>query len=141
MFLIGAFAFFAAEVAAFVAVGEQVGFGWALILLIGASALGPLVIHQVGLGVLARARERLDRGDLPGRELLDGVVVLAGGIMICVPGFIGDALGVLLMLRPVRRLFILLGGRWLLRRVQITRLARWRPVDARSRPTPRQLTG
>lgn len=134
MFLIGAVAVFVAEVAAFVAVGEQIGFGWAVLLLIGLSALGPFVIRHVGLGVVSRARARLDRGDLPTREVLDGVVVLAGGILICLPGFLSGAFGLLLMIRPVRGLSILAGGRWLSRRLRIAHGFRWRPIDASSRP-------
>ncbi len=138
MFLIGAAAFFVAEIAAFVAVGEQIGFGWAVLLLIGMSALGPFIIRRVGLGVLSRAQVRLNRGDLPTRELLDGVVVLAGGIIICMPGFISDALGLLLMIRPVRGLFILVAGRWLVRRVQTARAVRGTVIDTSSRPPPQE---
>ncbi|MBO0727820.1 MAG: FxsA family protein [Acidimicrobiaceae bacterium] len=135
MFLIGAFVFLVAELAAFVAVGEQIGFGWAVLLVIGLSALGPFIIRRVGLGVLARARARLDRGDVPTREVLDGVVVLGGGILMCLPGFVSGALGLLLMIRPVRGLTILAGGRWLARRVKTAHITRWRPIDARSRST------
>lgn len=138
MFRIGLVAFLIAEVAAFVAVGEQIGFGWAVLLLLGVSALGPFIIRRVGLGVIARAQERLDRGDLPTRELLDGVVVLAGGIIICVPGFVGDFLGLLLMIRPVRGLFILAAGRRLARRVQTAGDARWAVINTGSRPKPQE---
>jgi UPF0716 family protein affecting phage T7 exclusion len=91
-----------AEIAAFVAVADQVGFLWALLILIGVSALGPFVVKRVGFGVLVHTQERLARGEVPTRELFDGLVVLAAGVLICVPGFIGDALGLLLMIGPVR---------------------------------------
>ena len=79
MFFISLLLVAAAEVAAFVLVGEQVGFGWALLILILVSALGPFVVRRVGSGVLARTRERLALGEVPTRELLDGVVILVGG--------------------------------------------------------------
>jgi UPF0716 protein FxsA len=134
VFLLGACLFFVAEVVAFVAVGEHIGFGWAVLLLVGVSALGPWLVRRVGLGVLARAQDRLDRGDLPTRELLDGVVVLAGGIMICVPGFISDTLGLLLLLGPVRHVVIRVGGWRVARRVQTMRTVRWGAVDAETWP-------
>jgi UPF0716 protein FxsA len=118
-----------AEVAAFVAVGEHVGFGWTILLLIGVSALGPLLVRRVGLGVLARTRDRLAHGELPTRELLDGVVVLAGGVLICVPGFISDAFGLLLLIGPVRYLLIRVGGRRMARHVQTMRPMRWKIID------------
>ena len=136
MFLLAACLFFVAEVAAFVAVGEHLGFGWAVLLLIGVSALGPWLVRRVGLGVLARAQDRLARGDLPTRELLDGVVALAGGIMICIPGFISDALGLLLLIGPVRHFVIRVGGRRMAGRVQTIRPGRWGAIDVATWPAP-----
>ena len=124
----------AAEVAAFVLVVEQVGFWWALLILILVSALGPFVVRRVGSGVLARTRERLALGELPTRELLDGLVVLIGGVMICVPGFVGDAIGLLLMISPVRHLIIRAFGHQLARRVQKMPPGRWGFIEARSTP-------
>jgi UPF0716 protein FxsA len=131
---LGVLVFIAAEIVAFVAVVHQVGFLWALGLLIVVSALGPFVVRRVGLGVLAHTQERLGRGEMPTRELLDGLVILIGGVMICVPGFIGDALGLLLMIGPVRHLAIRAAGHRLARRVQTVRTDRWRVVSAGSRP-------
>jgi len=131
---LGVLLFIAAEIVAFVAVAHQIGFLWALGLLIVVSALGPFVVRQVGLGVLAHTQERLVRGEMPTRELLDGLVILIGGVMICVPGFIGDALGLLLMIGPVRHLLIRMGGHRLARRVQKVRTGRWRVVSVASRP-------
>ncbi len=108
----------AVEVIAFVAVGEQIHFLPALALLLLVSASGPLIVKRVGLGVLGHARERLEQGDLPTGELLDGVLVLAGGALLCVPGFVGDAVGLALMVAPARHLVIRLAGRRLARRVR-----------------------
>jgi UPF0716 protein FxsA len=146
VFLFAACLFFVAEVAAFVAVGEHIGFGWAVLLLIGVSCLGPFLVKRVGLGVLARTQERLNRGEAASRELLDGVVVLGAGILICIPGFISDALGLLLLIRPVRDLLIHVGGRRVAGRVRTIRpssgsfvdVRAWSPSDdaSPSRPTP-----
>jgi UPF0716 protein FxsA len=52
--------------------------------------------------VLRRARARINGGQAPGRELIDGVLVLCAGALLVVPGFITDCLGILLLLPPVR---------------------------------------
>jgi UPF0716 protein FxsA len=134
VFFVGVLLVVAAEIASFVAVAEQIGFLWALAILVVVSALGPLIVRRVGFGVLAHTRERLERGEMPTRELLDGLVVLIGGAMICVPGFIGDAFGLLLMIGPVRHLVVRASGDRLARRVQRMRTGRWQVVDVRSRP-------
>jgi UPF0716 protein FxsA len=126
--------FVAVEIAAFVAVAEQIGLLWAFALVILISALGPFVVKRVGLSVLSHTQARIARGELPTRELLDGLVVLFGGLLICVPGFVGDAVGVLLMFGPVRALVIRLSGRQLARRVGTIRTGRWQVIDVESRP-------
>jgi UPF0716 protein FxsA len=135
VFFIGALVYVAAEIASFVLVVEQIGLLWALVILIFVSALGPFIVRRVGFSVLVRTQERLAKGEVPTRELLDGLVVLIGGVMICVPGFIGDAIGLLLMVGPVRHLLIRATGHRLARRVQGFRPGRWRIIDARSEST------
>ena len=123
----------ASEIVVFVLVADQIGFLWALAILIAVSALGPFIVRRVGFSVLARTQERLAKGEVPTRELLDGLVVLIGGVMICVPGFVGDALGLLLMISPVRHLLIRASGHRLAGRVQRIRTGRWQVIDASSR--------
>jgi UPF0716 protein FxsA len=125
----------ALEIVAFVLVAQQTGFLLALLILIVISAMGPFIVRRVGVGVLAKTQHRLAAGELPTRELLDGVVILVGGVLICLPGFIGDAVGLLLMVGPVRHLAIRLGGHAVARRVATAPLKRWRVIDAGSRPS------
>ena len=134
MFFVGVLLAIAAEVAAFWVVAGQIGFLWALALLVVMSAFGPFIVRRVGFGVLAHTRERLERGEVPTRELFDGLLVLIGGVMIFVPGFIGDALGLLLMIGPVRHLVIRLFNHRLVRRLQRTGTGRWQVINARARP-------
>jgi UPF0716 protein FxsA len=132
---IGVLLVIAAEVAAFWVVAGQIGFFWALVLLIVVSGFGPFIVRRVGFGILAHTRDRLERGEVPTRELFDGLVVLIGGVMIFVPGFIGDAFGLLLMIGPVRHLVIRLFSHRLARRLQrTTGTSRWQVVNARARP-------
>jgi len=134
-------AYAAAEVAAFVAVVHQLGVLTAVLLVIAVSACGPFLVRRVGLGVLAHARLRLARGEPPTRELLDGVMVFGGGVLVCIPGFVGDALGLLLMIPAVRHLAIRLAGRRLahrLRRRERRPSPRGSRVDAAIRATSRR---
>jgi UPF0716 protein FxsA len=133
-FFFGALLFVTAEIAAFVVVAEQIGFLWALAMLVVVSALGPFVVRRVGVGALVHTEERLARGEVPARDLVDGLVILSGGAMICVPGFIGDAVGLLLMIGPLRHLLIRAAGRGLARRVQTIHIGS-RVIDTTSRAT------
>ncbi len=59
-------------------------------------------------------------GRPPGREALDGVLILLGGLLVLLPGFVSDVLGLLCLLPPTRRLLgrVLVG--WALSRGQAT---------------------
>lgn len=75
------------------------------VLLVVASSLAGLWLMKVeGLGVLRRMQRQLDAGELPAEEVVDGVLILLGGLLMFLPGFVSGALGLLLLLPPVRAL-------------------------------------
>ena len=108
-----------AEVYVIVQVADHIGVLATLALLVLISASGPWLVRRTGLGVWRRAQARLRDGQMPGREIVDGVLLLAAGVLLTVPGFITGMAGALLLLPPVRALVRLLGGRWLARRVVV----------------------
>ena len=59
-------------------------------------------MRRSGLGVLRQIQERLSRGEIPGRELVDGLLILVGGLLMLTPGFLTDAVGLLLLIPPTR---------------------------------------
>ena len=71
-------------------------------LLILVSVVGAWMVKAQGMAVLWRVRSKLHEGQLPGRELVDGAMVLMAGALMLTPGFITDAFGLLLLLPPVR---------------------------------------
>ena len=92
------------EIYLFVLVGQAIGALNTLLLVIAISITGAWLAKREGLGVLARLRAQLQANRMPTDELIDGVLVLAGGIMLVVPGFITDACGLLLLFPPTRTL-------------------------------------
>ncbi len=82
------------------------GLGWwpTLALVLVVSVVGAWLVKYEGLGVLGRVERRLSRGEVPGREIVDGVLILVGGALLLTPGFITDGVGVALLLPPVRAL-------------------------------------
>jgi UPF0716 protein FxsA len=63
---------------------------------------GAWLAKHEGLWVLTRIRQQLDQGNMPTNELIDAGLVLAGGLLLIVPGFITDAFGLLLLFPPTR---------------------------------------
>lgn len=93
-----------AEMATFFWVESWIGLGWALLLALATAFIGSVLVRRAGISVLARLRQKVNRAELPGRELSDGAAILVSGAFLISPGFITDTLGFLLLLPPVRDL-------------------------------------
>lgn len=83
-------------------VGQAVGALNTVALLIVVSMLGAWLVKREGFSVVRRARARAAQGAVPGRELVDGVMIVFAGALLITPGFLSDVIGVLLLLPPVR---------------------------------------
>jgi UPF0716 protein FxsA len=92
------------ELVAAIAIARQIGGGATLLALVLVSVVGGAVFKRTGLSVWRRANEELAAGRSPTRQLLDGALVLVGGVGLLVPGFVSGALGALVLLPPVRAL-------------------------------------
>lgn len=95
------------EFASFILLIVRLGF-WATVGLTVLTALIGMALAKRHARVLFRGG---DQG--PGRDLLDSVLGLIGGVLMISPGFLLDTLGLLLLLGPVRRLAKLLIGGWI----------------------------
>lgn len=99
-------------------VGGWIGGFWTFGLLLATSLLGAYLIQTEGRRVWRQAQQQMQSGQPPGHTLLEGLCVLAGGILLIVPGFVSDLIGLTLLLpltRPLYRLFLY---RWLERLVR-----------------------
>jgi UPF0716 protein FxsA len=83
-------------------VGEHIGIGWTLAWIVASSLLGIAMVRVAGVHAVIRIHRKLTRQELPTQELLDMALILAGGFMLIAPGFVSDAIGLLLLLPPVR---------------------------------------
>jgi UPF0716 protein FxsA len=91
-----------AEIAAIWAVGSAVGVLGTLGLLLAGALLGSWLARREG-GKAMRAFVLAARSGQPAeKELTDGMLVGLGGVLILVPGFVSDVLGLLLILPPSR---------------------------------------
>lgn len=90
------------EIAVLVQVGDALGIWNTLGLLVLVSLVGAWLTRHEGFYVLGRIREQLAAGRIPGNELVDGGLVLAAGLLLLTPGFVTDAVGLLLLFPPTR---------------------------------------
>jgi UPF0716 protein FxsA len=108
-----------AEAAAFFGLAYLIGFAYTLMVFIGTSFLGVALVQYVGAKSFRAARDYLNSGGDPSRELPNGYA-LAGAVCLIVPGFVTDLIGLLLLFPPTRLLFRGL-GRWIAARTPTMR--------------------
>lgn len=90
------------ELYVIIQVGQSIGALNVIGLLIVMSVAGGWLMKQQGLGVLRRVQDQLHDGQVPGREIVDGFLILFGGALMLTPGFLTDVLGIALLLPPFR---------------------------------------
>jgi UPF0716 protein FxsA len=83
-------------------VAQVIG-GWETIaLLVVESAVGAWLLKRQGLSVLQKVAGAGDEGRVPGKEMVDGLLLVVAGALMLAPGFVGDVIGFLLILPPTR---------------------------------------
>jgi UPF0716 protein FxsA len=104
-----------AELALLIQVGQVIGVWWTIGLLIADALLGSWLLRSQGRAAWRRFNEALAEGRIPHREVVDGVLVIFGGVLLLTPGFITDIFGALFLFPPtrvlMRRLLIRRGAR------------------------------
>src|SRR5215216_3490660 len=131
----------AAEIAAFVLVAALIGVTGALLLMLTTTLAGILVLRQAGSGRIARFRVALAEAEMTGFEAnAIGVLTLLAGLLLVLPGFLTDLVGIALLIRPVRQWCGRMFRTWLGRKGQgersVVDLApgEWKQVPERELP-------
>jgi UPF0716 protein FxsA len=108
----------ALEMWGIIEMGHLIG-GWPTFgLLIGTGFLGAWLIRVEGRKVWQQAQQQMQAGQVPGLSILDGLCVLAGGIMLMAPGFLSDIIGITLLLPFTRPVYRIIMYRWLERKIR-----------------------
>ena len=93
-----------AELYVLIQIGQAIGVLPTIALLILDSVLGAALMRAQGRATWMRFNRALAEGRMPGREVMDGMLVIFGGALLLTPGFLSDILGLILLLPPTRAL-------------------------------------
>ncbi|MEX0740107.1 MAG: FxsA family protein [Pseudohongiella sp.] len=72
-------------------------------LVIVTAFVGINVLRIQGFSTLSRANQRMAGGELPGQEIVEGMLLAFAGALLLTPGLITDAIGFALLTPPIRR--------------------------------------
>ena len=91
-----------AELAVLIQVGQLIGVWWTIALLIADAILGSFLLRTQSRAAWRRFNDAINEGRIPHREVIDGVLVIFGGVLLLTPGFITDVFGLLFLFPPTR---------------------------------------
>ncbi|MCD4654620.1 FxsA family protein [bacterium] len=83
-------------------IGEVFGLGITILLVLTTGIAGAFLAKVQGIAAWNRIQTELAQGRMPGDQLIDGLMVFAGGITLLTPGLLTDVLGLCLLI-PVTR--------------------------------------
>lgn len=79
-------------------IGARIGAWPTVALVVTTGILGAALARSQGMRVVSAFQRRLGQGELPGRELMDGLAVLVGGAFLLTPGVLTDLFGFSLLI-------------------------------------------
>jgi len=98
----------ALELAVLIKVGSYIGVGSTLLIIFSTGIVGAYLVRMEGFAVLRNIQDSLAQGRLPTEEMLEGFMILCGGLLLLTPGFITDSLGFFLLIPWTRNIIKLL---------------------------------
>ena len=90
------------EIAILIDIGRAIGTVPTILFVIGIGVLGAYFIKREGFRILFTIRHKLEMGQIPADELIDGVIILLAGVLLITPGVLTDIVGLLILLPFIR---------------------------------------
>lgn len=90
------------EIGMFILIGGQIGVVYTLALILVTAIIGSILLRFQGLSLLSKIQAETTAGRVPGKELVNGVMIMIAGVLLLTPGFVTDTIGFLLFIPFVR---------------------------------------
>lgn len=104
------------ELIVIIKVGSAIGALNTIALLLLSSFAGVVTMRVQGFTTLMKLQSKLQTRQSPAKELVESSLILVGGVMLFVPGFITDVVGLIFLLPPLRRLI----ANWMIARGSVS---------------------
>ena len=91
------------EIYFLIKVGDVIGAFTTVVLVVATAVLGASIARYQGLVTLQRVQATVARGEAPASEMLEGVILFLGAVLLLIPGFVTDIIGFACLVPPLRR--------------------------------------
>ena len=94
----------ALELAVLIHIGGYIGTANTIMVIILTGIAGAYLARIQGFLVIQSIQKSMEQGRMPTDEMIEGLMIFGGGIMLLTPGFITDTMGFLLLIPWTRTL-------------------------------------
>ena len=99
-----------AEMSAFIYIGSEIGGLFTMLGIFATAIVGLSLLKSQGSAVMAKIRTELTQGRTPVGSIADSISLAGGGILMLIPGYVTDGVGILLFIPVLRTI----AGTWIL---------------------------
>ena len=92
------------EIALFIVIGQSIGLLPTLLGIVLTGLIGALVLRWQGIATLREMQIRLQRGEMPARQMGDAMLIGLAGLLLLLPGYFTDLIGLVLLVPWTREL-------------------------------------
>lgn len=114
-----------AELAVVIALAYVIGLGLTILAALGTSVIGAVLVRAIGMKAIRQYRDAVSQQTPPGETVVSGTIGIVGAVLLCLPGFISDLIGLLCVLPPTRFVLRPLVIRLLAKHVDSPSYSRW----------------
>lgn len=107
------------EIALFIQVGGFLGLWPTMGLVLVTAVVGASLVRSQGIATLMSVQNRLQQGELPAQQIVEGVMLAVAGVLLLTPGFMTDAMGMMILLPAPRAML----AKQLMQRVKVQGMA------------------
>lgn len=90
------------EIGLFIMIGQTIGIWPTLLGVVLTALIGSFIIRMQGVSLIEEIRRLTSQGQMPARQIADGVMLAVAGALLLTPGYFTDACGFLLLVPPLR---------------------------------------
>lgn len=89
-----------------ISVGEKIGALPTIGLVLLTAVVGLALLKRQGISTVMRAQQKMQVGELPAKEMAEGIFLAVGGALLLTPGFITDTIGFACLIPGIRQLVL-----------------------------------
>ena len=85
-------------------IGGEIGAGNTFLIIVTTGVVGAALAKSQGIAILNQIQQEMNKGGIPGKAIIHGLMVFAGGLLLLTPGFLTDIIGFSLVIPGPRHI-------------------------------------